>query len=345
MGDLAREGGHGGRDPVLSRPPRRRVLFFRRFRAFRGAHLTAWNYFNHLRSADYEPFVHFSPDSVLGEGNPWSREPDRIVRTWRAEDFDAIVVGGRDWRNLQPSERATPAVPILHLVLHVRRADPGDDAFEYLRHPAIRVCPTEDIAARLRASGAVNGPIHVNPHGIDVDRLPVPRPDAERDVDVVIVGLKKPELAVRLGTRLRRPGRRVEALAQAVPRAHLLALLGRARVAVLLPNETEGFYRPSVEAMALRAVVVMPRFDGNSALCTNGAAASIPAYEEDAIVASTEEALALGAAHRAERLARAHALATARTLEDERRGFLAILDEETRAGRWPSAEARAARYQ
>lgn len=317
------------------RPPR--VLFLRRFRVFRGAHLTAWNYFQHLKtSGRYEPFAWFSEDSALTDANPWMRERDRIVREWRLADYDAVVLGGRGWEFLTPAEREAPPVPVVQMVLHVNRADPADETFAYLRHPAVRVAITEEIEARLAASGVVAGPVMLNPHGLDAESFPPARADLDRDLDVLLLGVKRRDVAERVGRALglgsRASPRRGVAVLRPVPRPKLLALMARARVAVLVPNLREGFYRPPLEAMALGALVVCPRFEGNSGVCDPGVNCLMPEPTETAIAEAAEEALRMPPARRAAMLDAARVTANRRSLADERARFLEIMDLAVREG-------------
>lgn len=318
-----------------------RVLFLRRFRVFRGAHLTAWNYFRHLEESErYEPSAWFTKDSSLTAENPWIRERARVVTTWRLRDYDAVVLGGRGFEFLSPAERAAPPVPVVHLVLHVNRADPADPTFGHLRHPAVRVAITDEIAARLAATGVVAGPVMLNPHGLDAESLPPARPDAERDVDVLVLGVKRREVAAEVARALA-AGRRVVHVAEPVPRTELLAMMARARVAVVIPNLSEGFYRPSLEAMALGALVVCPRFEGNSGLCAPGVNCFMPDPTPAAIAQAAAEALATTPARRAAMLAAAHAAANRRSLADERARFLEIMDFAVREGTRPHARRAA----
>lgn len=322
---------------TTSRPLR--VLFLRRFRVFRGAHLTAWNCFQHLKSSGrYEPSAWFTEDSVMTDANPWTRERGRIVREWSLRDYDAVVLGGRGWEFLTPAEREAPPVPVVQMVLHVNRADPADDTFAYLRHPAVRVAITEEIAARLRSSGAA-GPVMLNPHGLDAESFPPARPDADRDIGVLLLGVKRRDVAERvaraLGLGSTSPARRGVAVLRPVPRPELLALMARARVAVLVPNLREGFYRPPLEAMALGALVVCPKFEGNSGLCDSGVNCLMPEPVEEAIAAAAEEALRMPPARRAAMLAAARVTANRRSLADERARFLEIMDFAVREGTRP----------
>ena len=324
-------------------PSRPRVLFLRRMRRFRGAHLTMWHYFGHVEAAGFEPHIWFAEGTTWTADNPWRAVRERVVGTWQPQDFDALVLGGMDWEFLAPELRDAPPLPVLSLVLHVRRADPADAAFGYLRHPAIRIGATSDLVSRLRDCGAANGPVVLNPHGLDTSAMPEARADSARDFDAVILGVKQPDLARRLARRLRWSvgtfGARVETIVDPLPRADLLARFARARVAVLLPHAEEGFYRPPLEAMALGALVVCPRFDGNRDLCVAGTNCLMPAYDEDAILRAIREALRLHGAARASLVAAARERAWSWTLDDDRRGLCEILRTQALAGRWPASQA------
>jgi glycosyltransferase involved in cell wall biosynthesis len=163
----------------------------------------------------------------------------------------------------------------------------------------------------------------VIPNGIDLESIPIA---ADRDIEVLVAGLKNPSLAAAITTRLRQVGLNVVLVTAWLPRPKFLELLSRAHVAVMLPRTQEGFYLPALEAMAAEAVVVCPDCVGNRGFCRDGETAFRPAYLLDdivaaAIAASVQPERARYAMRRAAAVeSRQHGLAA------ERAAFLRILD-------------------
>ena len=62
---------------------------------------------------------------------------------------------------------------------------------------------------------------------------------------------------------------------------------------LFLPNETEGFYLPALEGMALGTIVVCPDCVGNRSFCLPQVNAFRPAFHFDDMVQETETALTM----------------------------------------------------
>lgn len=312
----------------------RRALFLRHIRASRGAHLVFWNCFRWLRaSPGWDADVWFTPQTIWNEQNPWFPDRTGVVERWDARDYDALVLGSWDWRHLPQEMRDDPPIPVVQLVLNAHFCDPAHPAFAFMRHPAVRVCCQGSIAQSLLDSRAVNGPCLANRHGSDTEHLPAVRPDSERDADVLICGIKRPDDAVRLARRLRWSpsllGRRIDVLTHWIQRADFLDRISRARTAVFLPNPVEGFHQPPFEAMALGTLVVCPEFDDadmgfyvdrvNCLRCKG----DVPS-----IARAAREAVRLPAGERARLVQAGLEAARGRTIDDERRDFLAVMESE-----------------
>ena len=316
-----------------------RVLFRRRYRAFQGGHLKVWDYFNHVRSADgFDPKVWFTADSVWDDTNPWTPLHEQVLSSWNISDTDILFLAGMDWVCLDEELRQQAPIPILNLIQHVRHANPSDKRYSFLSHKAIRICVSREVADAIRATGKVNGPVHVVPNGIDLTALPSPLPEPQRDIHLLIAGLKQPDLARSLlltasqefrppfsirdgGASFREP----VVLTNRIPRDEFLRTLTRSRTAVLLPNPTEGFYLPAIEAMALGCVVVCPDCVGNRSFCRDGINCFRPEYMPDAILAAAQQAQTLPAAARQAMIDAAAVTAARHSLEQERVSFLSIL--------------------
>lgn len=305
-----------------------RVLFYRRYRAFSGGHLKVWDYFTHVReSARHVPQIFFSDDAVWDETNPWREAGEYRQSAWRPEEAEILFLAGTDWAALDETRRTAAPVPIINLLQHVRHAEPGDRRYRFLERRAIRICVSAEVAAAVRATGRANGPVVVIPNGVDSELFGAAEITRTQDIDLLIAGLKQPELAGRLAERLGPTAPRVEVLTTKLPRREFLDYLGRSVVTVFLPNVTEGFYLPAVEGMGLGTVVVCPDCVGNRSFCLPGKNAFRPAYEEAAIVRAVAAALGQGAVERRDMLSAARATALEHSLASERAAFWEVLDK------------------
>lgn len=301
----------------------RTVLFFRRLRGLTGGHLKVWDFFGHtLASGDHIARIVFTKDSVWTEENPWRDARQYVVASRDAVRPDAYFLGALDWEHLAPEERPHSRIPVINLIAGVRHANADDPRRALLRHRAIRICVSGEVAEAIRAAGPPNGPVFVIPNAVNVAGAPVA---ASRDTDLLVVGAKQPDLARRLAKRLARAGRGVSLLDARIPRAEFLARLARARTALFVPLAAEGFYLPALEAMALGTQVVCPDAVGNREFCEDRVNCRMPGFDEDSIVAAAEEALATPPAARDAMIAAGRATAARHGLEEERRRFLELL--------------------
>jgi glycosyltransferase involved in cell wall biosynthesis len=298
----------------------RTLLFHRDYRGLTGGHLKVSHYFSHANhSTRFRPQIFFAPDSIRGPENPWHGMVPPPLESWQPAEAAALFVAGLDWKAVpDPSP-----VPVINLIQHVRHAHPGDPRRPFLARPAVRICVSEEVADAIAGTGEVNGPIHVIPNGIDLDNIPAA---ADRDIPVLIAGLKNPTFAAAVAARLADAGVAVEVLYAMIPRREFLDRLSRARVAITLPNRDEGFYLPALESMAAGAVVVCPDCTGNRGFCRDRETAFVPRYTLQDVVAAAIMATTQPPRDAEAMRAAAAAEALTHSLESERLAFLRILD-------------------
>jgi len=252
------------------------ALFHRSFQFYTGGHGKVWDYFGHVnRSGLYRARIYFSPDSVLDNNNPWFNSTDLITEQWQPETADLLFIAGKDWDAVPfnlPSH-----IPIINLVQHVRHADPNLWLYKYLNRRALRICVSRPVADAILNTGRVNGPVMVIPNGIDVS---IPATRQEKSQQIFIGALKNASLGKELAQQLKSAGYQVDLLADKLPRNEYLQRLGNAMVAVLLPNLTEGFYLPGLEAMALGTPVIMYDCVGNREYAVHNKNCLLVPYEK-----------------------------------------------------------------
>jgi glycosyltransferase involved in cell wall biosynthesis len=297
------------------------VFFFRTFKRFQGGHLKVWDYYNHVLSSDFVPYIHFAADSVWDETNPWTALA--LPETDDPPDPDILFLGGSDWRYVPDKQRDDSPVPLINLIQHVRHADPGHELSGFLRHRAIRICVSQEVADVVAASGLARGPIVAIPNGIDIQALD--RVSRDRTMDLLVVANKQPDLGRELVQHLHDPASTIRLIDEMLPRDAFLDALREARVTVFLPNPTEGFYLPALEGMAIGTVVVCPDVVGNRSFCVPGVTAFRPDYAIADILDATRSALRLSAEATAAMLEAARGVALTHDLSIERKRFLEVL--------------------
>jgi hypothetical protein len=307
---------------------RRCVLFYRDFQRFTGGHLKVWDYFNHVAaSPNAEPRIAFSSRSVWDSTNPWLKRKDAVVE-WNPETADILFLGGTDWRALPASQRKAFSKPIINLIQHPRHAERGSELRSFLSHRAIRICVSEEVASAVKATNEVNGPVYVIPNGVDASCFSArPKSISDRTTDLLICGLKAPELARDCYRHLSGKYGVVRWMIDWAPREEFLKRMAEARVVLLLPRPEEGFYLPALEAMGSGCVVVCPDCIGNRSFCRDGVNSFRPAHDFRQIIEATERALKMDSSAQTQLLESARSTVKEHSLENERSKFLPILAE------------------
>jgi glycosyltransferase involved in cell wall biosynthesis len=252
---------------------KKRILFHRNYKKFSGGHLKVFDYFNHAKSSNFwVPEIFFTPSSK--PDHPWRCEGG-IVRSFDPNGADCLFIAGLDWNALSPFPGVEARIPVLNLIQHIRHAEPDDPRHAFLSRRAIRICVSPEVADVLESTRRCNGPIHVISNGIDFALLP----ELRACVGVFIAGMKRPGLANALCARLRARSVAVECRTELLDRAEFLRCMASARIVVTLPNETEGFFLPPLEAMALGRAVICPDCVGNRSFCIDGETCLMPLAE------------------------------------------------------------------
>jgi len=308
-----------------------KVLFYRDFHRLYGGDVKVHDYFEHVKAAPgFAPAIHFSPNSAWDGTNPWNGETEALEPVWRPESADILFLAGRDWQMLSPEQRSVPPAPVINLIQHVRHADPEQPLFEFLEHPAVRLCVSRQVAEAILETGRVNGPVHVIRNGIDPQALPPARAWTDRDSDVVVCGRKRPRLAAAVADALA-SHTQCKVLTDLLPRSEYLQHVAEAKVAVTLPDPTEGFYLPALEAMALGCTVVTLDCVGNRDFCRDSVTCFMPPAEVPAIADAARQALDLSAERRKTLHCNARDVVSRHSLQGERRRFHEILSTVSRS--------------
>jgi hypothetical protein len=86
----------------------------------------------------------------------------------------------------------------------------------------------------------------------------IPKLKSEKSNDLYILATKQPELGQRLYTWALAKGIKVIMHHMATPREVIYQTMAASLVTITIPNKTEGFYLPGIEAMALSDWAIVP---------------------------------------------------------------------------------------
>jgi glycosyltransferase involved in cell wall biosynthesis len=300
-----------------------RVLFYRDLIAHTGGHQKVADYFGHLQSSfKFQPDISFSERTHWDSSNPWFPTYQYKSVVYNPLKYDLVFLAGTDWQQYL-SFAGKSNKPVINFIQHVRHADPVSDVFEFLSQPAVRICVSQQVADAIQATSRVNGPVFTIPNGVDLPLLA-----RDKAYDLIILGIKQPAFAKAIHQRLASSGLRILVVDQWVPREEWFGLLAASRLALLLPNPTEGFYLPALEAMYYSDLVVVPDCIGNRDFCMPEQNCLMPAYDVESVLTNVNRGLALlnseelaQLKHNAANMVRAHSLA------NERKAFLKIMGD------------------
>ena len=259
------------------------ILFFRNFVQHSGGHQKVFDYFCHLHASEgYAPHISFSDSSLQDKANPWF--PDHAGVDFDPTAYDYLFLAGMDWKMLA-KDNVNPDQPVINLIQHVRHGLPSEDVYPFLAHRAIRICVSSEVQMAIEDKS--NGPVFTIANGIHI-----PVTITKKSEDVFIAGYKNQALARDLANELG-----ISAQIDQLPREEFLEKLAAARIAVLLPHQTEGFFLPALEAMQLSDIVVVPDCVGNRSFCTDHLQAHgnclMPRYDRGGILDSIARAKAI----------------------------------------------------
>ncbi|MYE12961.1 MAG: glycosyltransferase [Gammaproteobacteria bacterium] len=326
--------------------PARTIWFHRAFKAVTGGEVKHSHYFAHAgHLAGFSTRIAFTGgplnEALAAERRRlWPVGNVEGAAGWTPAQEDMLFLAGTDWRYLSARGLGGTDHPRLNLVQHVRHADPDTELWSYLPRRAIRICVSPEVADAITRTGRPQGPVIAIPNATELPPWDWERAGGcgawkDRQRPVAVVGYKDPELAASLSERLRRDGVEHEVLARVRARGSFLSQLAETRVAVCLPDPTEGFYLPALEAMASGCVVVTVDAVGNRGFCRDGENCIVAERDPESLARAVGHAFWLRQDARGRFLASAADTVAAHALHVERSRFHAVLRDVD--GLWAEA--------
>lgn len=232
-----------------------------------------YDYISHVDSVSWlQSSIYIDPSSK--QDHLWVDHPNK-VSTYDPESADMLFIAGTDWRALEYFPGIEDRKPIINLIQHVRHANANLELYSYLQRKAIRICVSPEVSKAIVNTGLCNGPVYTINNCIDLS-LMHPKCSRPHLIEVLIAGLKQPKIAQELTNRLKILGISVVCLDSQIERADYLKRIEDAFIVVTLPNESEGFYLPALEVMAMGKALVCPDCIGNRSFCRDGVNCLMP---------------------------------------------------------------------
>ncbi|MFC3121937.1 hypothetical protein [Agaribacter flavus] len=157
--------------------------------------------------------------------------------------------------------------------------------FYYLQHRAVRICVSDSVCKAI--SPFANGPcIHI-PMGYEFPKFI----NSTYTHDVYILAKKRPGVGNVIADWCMKNNLKVKCHDHLVPKNEVLSAMASASLSVLLPNETEGFYLPGIEAMYLSKRVLMTDCIANREYVSSESNAVLCEFSLDSILAKLNQML------------------------------------------------------
>lgn len=233
--------------------------FYRDYQRYTGGHQKFRDYLEHTAALPNTECSLYVENSCSIMPNLFKSIPNvSTVHAYQPENADVAFLAGMDWNVYLKHKKSGQNV--VNLVQHVRHADPTHPLHSFLSHRALRICVSE--AVRQAILPFANGDCVTIKMG---HTIPIVK--EQKQWDLYILGKKNPKMAETIENWAALKNMRVRADSGLVSREAVFSNLAKARVALVLPNPTEGFFLPGIEAMALADRVVVPDCVGNREYC------------------------------------------------------------------------------
>ena len=260
-----------------------RFCFYRDYQRYTGGHQKFKDYMQHIAELPNVECHLYSKNTCDVMPNLFSSVPNVVIdETYEPEKADVVFLAGMDWNAYLP--KRTEGQQVVNLIQHVRHGDKKNPLFKFLQYEALRICVSEEV--RQAILPYANGDCVTITMGHTIPVL-----DADKQWDLYILGKKNPTFANRIKAWAKKQGIVVKADIGLVERDAVFDNLSKAKVALVLPNPTEGFFLPGIEAMGLSERVVVPDCVGNRGYCAPYTNITLCNYEENDCTKAISNAL------------------------------------------------------
>lgn len=229
---------------------KKNISFHRQYGSYSGGHQKVCDYIQHtVASGVFAPSLYLANSSNVQKHLFNHIQGLEYLPQYNPKLADVVFLAGMDWQAYQPF--FNPKQVKINLIQHVRHGDKNQPLFQFLQHRAIRLCVSEAVKDAIEPYA--NGPCFTIRMGHDIPKLSRPK-----CYDLYILATKQPQLGKQLFEWANSMGLRVMIHDTATERELVYQAMAESVVAITLPNKTEGFFLPGIEAMALADWAVVP---------------------------------------------------------------------------------------
>jgi len=226
------------------------IAFHRQYGAYSGGHQKVRDYLLHtVSSGKYAPWLWSNNHSETQVRLFMDLPGVKLLDSYQPDKADIVFLAGMDWQAYQPFF-AEQQIKI-NLIQHVRHGDKKHPLHQFLRHKAIRLCVSD--AVKKAIEPFANGPCYTIRMGHDIPKLKLAKVN-----QLYILATKQPMLGQQLFDWAQAKGLSVVIHDSPVERELVHSTMAQSQVVIVLPNKTEGFFLPGIEAMSLADWAVVP---------------------------------------------------------------------------------------
>lgn len=260
-----------------------RFSFYRDYQRYTGGHQKFRDYLEHTACLSNAECHLYSNNRCSIMPGLFSDVPNVLHNNvYEPEKADVVFLAGMDWKAYLP--KRVEGQRVINLIQHVRHGDKNHPLFKFLEHEALRLCVSEQV--RQAILPYANGECVTIKMGHSIPSINV-----RKDLDLYVLGKKNPNFATAIVKWAETKKINVKADIGLVTRNSVYENFARARISLVLPNATEGFFLPGIEAMALSERVIVPDCVGNRGYCKKHMNITLCDYEESACIIAIERAM------------------------------------------------------
>lgn len=250
------------------------IAFVRHYYGYTGGHQKVHDYLTHFTAMGWRPSLYLSNKASTNKTLFENMSGVDYQERFNPDEADIVFLAGMDWQHYLPIKRSEK--PVINLIQHVRHADKSEALFSFLKEPAIRLCVSQSVKKAI--APFANGPCHVIKMGHKLDSI-----SENHSNDIYILANKQPHLGRDICKWAEDKGFSAILHDTTQEKARVIKAMAMSKMTVALPNQTEGFYLPGIEAMFYSKVAVVPYCVANEEYFHNTANMLMPNYTEENI--------------------------------------------------------------
>ena len=257
--------------------------FFRNYEKYTGGHKKFFDYLTHTKAIEGIRCKLFVKNDCKVMPGLFNNIPHvEYQNEYNPNACNVVFLAGMDWQYYLPHRRSEDV--IVNLVQHVRHGDNTHPLFNFLQYKALRLCVSE--AVKDAIAPYANGRCVTVPIGHDIPYLQL-----DKEYDLYILAKKNVNFGKAIAKWAESKGLAYKLHDCLVSKEEVSVAMAKSRVSLVLPNPTEGFFLPGIEAMALSDRAVVPDCIANREYCIRETNATLCHYSIESVKLAVTQSL------------------------------------------------------